>query len=258
MVLTAGLSTRKLEPHFESTDKTFKAPCNPRRNHGKKLQGARKLVLFLLTYKVNVRLLTFMTPRTAPRKGERSSSKKQALIDATLRLVAEKGVKGASIRSITRAAGVTEAAIYRHYPSKADLCLQIYTEIVSDMIQSKERIAATRISLREKLREWVRVTYEHFDQHGDAFTFVFLTTHNFPRKHRPLVHRQGEIFLKMIEDARAEGRLKNLPTKLAFSHFVGLLLSVPRLINEGVLEKPASDYAGEVLTAICRVFQIDK
>jgi hypothetical protein len=43
-----------------------------------------------------------------------------------------------------------------------------------------------------------------------------------------------------------------LPPKLAYSHFSGIMLSVPRLIHEGVLRGPALSYLDEASEAVWR------
>ena len=182
-------------------------------------------------------------------------NKKQDLIDAAVRLVARNGVRGTTVRSIAREAGVTEGALYRHYASKAELCLDIYTRIVTDMIRAKEAIAFSHAPVRNKLHEWVRVSYEFFDRHADAFTFVLLTPHDFSEAERQIATRQGEIFMGMVEQAQAEGQVRAISAKLALSHFSGMMLSVPRLINKGVLEGPASRYADDVAAAIWRILE---
>ena len=45
-------------------------------------------------------------------------------------------------------------------------------------------------------------------------------------------------------------------SELALSHFSGILLNVPRLINEGSLPRPALQYTDEVKRAIYRVFDL--
>lgn len=180
-------------------------------------------------------------------------NKKQDLMDAAVRLVARKGVRGTTVRSIAREAGVTEGALYRHYASKAELCLDIYTRIVMDMIRAKEAIAFSDAPVRNKLREWVRVSYEFFDRHADAFTFVLLTPHEFTETERQIAALQGLIFTDLVERAQASGELRHMPPELALSHFSGVMLNVPRLIAEGTLQGPASKFVDDVAEAVWRM-----
>src|SRR5262245_23570981 len=47
--------------------------------------------------------------------------RRQHFIDAALRLFSSSGFRGTSTRAIAGAAGVSEALLFRHFPSKADL-----------------------------------------------------------------------------------------------------------------------------------------
>ncbi|HEX9020484.1 MAG TPA: helix-turn-helix domain-containing protein, partial [Nitrospirota bacterium] len=46
---------------------------------------------------------------------------KQRLLEATLKLISEKGYFGATTRDISREAGVTELTLFRHFGSKEKL-----------------------------------------------------------------------------------------------------------------------------------------
>jgi AcrR family transcriptional regulator len=184
-------------------------------------------------------------------------NKKDDLIAAAVRLVAERGVRGATIRSIAREAGVTEGALYRHYRTKDDLCLDIYKRIVEDMIQRKEHLVSGADHIRDRLREWVRLSYEYFDRDPDAFTYVLLTPHDFPEAERTITARQGRLFIEMIRQAMAARQIRPISPALALSHFSGLMLNVPRLISQGALPGPASQYADHVADAVWRVLRAE-
>jgi AcrR family transcriptional regulator len=51
----------------------------------------------------------------------RPKNRREQILAAATRLFAEHGYRGASIRTIAAAAGITEAAIYRHFEGKVDL-----------------------------------------------------------------------------------------------------------------------------------------
>jgi TetR/AcrR family transcriptional regulator len=54
--------------------------------------------------------------------------RRQHFIDAALRLFSSSGFRGTSTRAIAEAAGVSEALLFRHFPSKADLYAAILQE----------------------------------------------------------------------------------------------------------------------------------
>jgi AcrR family transcriptional regulator len=183
-------------------------------------------------------------------------NKKGDIIAATVQLVAQKGVTGASIRRIAEVAGVTEGALYRHFSSKEDLCQQAYCHIVSDMIAAKEEIAASDVGVRAKFEEWVRVSYTYFDRYPDAFTYVVLIPHDFPDGLKHVTTRQSNLLAEIIAELPHFPDTAMRTIDIAVCHFTGVMLNVPRLINEGVLERPASSYTDEVIGAILRMFDI--
>jgi|GEM_PF-207703 AcrR family transcriptional regulator len=61
---------------------------------------------------------------------ERSQATQQDLIDATIRVIAERGLANASTFEIAKAAGVTPGALQHHFASKNDLILRAALELV--------------------------------------------------------------------------------------------------------------------------------
>jgi AcrR family transcriptional regulator len=171
------------------------------------------------------------------------------LHEAALYLVAREG-PGASVRAIARRAGVTEGALYRHYKNRDALLAAVFFELVEPMVTEKENLVAMRAPVRDRLREWVRCTYARFDDNPDAFAYIFLTDHDFPREHARLSGRQSELARQLLEQGRSEGVMRPMDPELAAAIFVGLLLGVPERVRSGRLTGPASRYTDEISRAI--------
>lgn len=56
-----------------------------------------------------------------PKRGYHHGNLRQALVDAALKLVEEKGPTGFTLSEAAREAGVTPAAVYRHFEGREDL-----------------------------------------------------------------------------------------------------------------------------------------
>ncbi len=73
-----------------------------------------------------------------PKRGYHHGNLRQALIDAALVLIEEKGPTGFTLSEAAKRAGVTPAAVYRHFEGREDLiaeaALQGY-EIFSDLME---------------------------------------------------------------------------------------------------------------------------
>ena len=181
-------------------------------------------------------------------------SRKNDIIAAVIREVARHGVNGSTIRSIAAAAGVTEGAIYRHFASKEELCNEAYSQIVTEMAQQKKVILQSADPIGVKLRNWVRVTYEYFDLYPEAFSYVLLTSHNFSPAFEEIATRQGRLLIKLMERVTTTGEGPARSARVAWTYFTGIMLNIPRSINESILTGPAVQYVDDVMMAIDEIF----
>jgi AcrR family transcriptional regulator len=67
-----------------------------------------------------------MPYRRTPQVEARLSSSREALLDAALSLVAERGYAAASPAAVTRRAEVATGTLYRHFPSKSALVAEVF------------------------------------------------------------------------------------------------------------------------------------
>lgn len=191
-----------------------------------------------------------MTPSDPNRPSpDRPADARTRLRAAATQLVAQTG-PGASVRAIAKHAGLTEGALYRHFQSRDDLLATVFDEIIEPMVAEKRNLVAMQAPVRDRLREWVRSTYAGFDRDPDAFAYVFLTDHEFPKEHARFSGLQSRLLRELIAQGRAAGELHDISDELAATMFVGLLLSVPTRVRAGTLPRPASQYVDEVSRAV--------
>jgi AcrR family transcriptional regulator len=82
-----------------------------------------------------------------PTPFRRSRSKHRAILEAAARLVERDGYDAASIEAVAREAGSGKQTIYRWWPSKAALFVEVYSDLVS-----REALLGTEANARERLR----------------------------------------------------------------------------------------------------------
>ena len=178
-----------------------------------------------------------------------SADTKRRLHASALRAVVGEG-HVASVRTIAQGAGITGAALYRHYAGLEDLFGAVFEELIVPMISEKENLVAMRAPVRDRLREWVRCTYACFDRDHDAFTYVFLSDRPLPARHMKLAGRQSRLLADLLDQGKREGVVRDIDLDLACTLFIGLLLSVPKRLRDGALPGPASDYVDEVARSV--------
>jgi TetR/AcrR family transcriptional regulator, transcriptional repressor of aconitase len=71
-----------------------------------------------------------------------SDERRQAIVDAAVPLFARKGFSGATTRELAEAAGVSEALLYRHFPSKQLLYSEILQQVGCQGDPALEKLAS--------------------------------------------------------------------------------------------------------------------
>jgi AcrR family transcriptional regulator len=185
--------------------------------------------------------------------GRRAKVTRQAISDSAVRLVVQAGARQATMRAISAGMAVNEAALYRHYKSKDEILASAYTGIVEAMAREKQHVAKAALPFRELVREWITLTYAYFDQNPDAFAYVLLLPPPSQAIASGITRAQGKLFMSLLRRAVKNKEIRALPVKLAYSHFSGIMLNIPRLIREGTLRGRAVQYVDDAAEAVWRV-----
>jgi AcrR family transcriptional regulator len=74
------------------------------------------------------------------------------ILDAAVRLFAEKGFDATSVQEIVERAAVTKGAMYHYFKSKDDLLYEVYHGLISQQLADLERILAAGLPPAETVR----------------------------------------------------------------------------------------------------------
>lgn len=189
-----------------------------------------------------------------PRNTSSGRSTRDELREAAIRLGVREGIEGASIRTIAREVGITEGAVYKHYANKDELIREAYTSVVEGMARDKSVLVKTDLPFELAVRAWVKLTYEYFDENPEAFSYVLLMPHRMAERLGEIYTKQGRLFRAFLVRSMQEKQIREMDPDLGVALFTGLVLNIPRLINDGSIQGPAANYAEEIADAVMRVF----
>jgi AcrR family transcriptional regulator len=138
----------------------------------------------------------------------RSAKSHQAILDATLEVVAEEGIQGASIEAIAARAGVGKTTIYRRWSSKEELILDAVREL------NAEREIPDTGDVRQDLISWMDDFARFRQAHPLAEPLMYRLlgeAHAHPEFLRILSERvfapRGEYLLNLLKQAQARGEI---------------------------------------------------
>src|SRR5437763_15584904 len=102
---------------------------------------------------------------------QKPATKRPAIVAAATSLFARNGVDATSMRDIADAAGVREAAIYRHFSGKDAMALEIFASWYGWYSRQVQEIADSGDSLRNRLRALVHVEFDAAREHPQEFIY---------------------------------------------------------------------------------------
>lgn len=181
----------------------------------------------------------------------RPPAKKAGIEAAAIMLFATKGVPETTVRDIAAEAGVTEGALYRHYPSKNEMAWQLFCREVERISHPLAAILQRRgLTFADRVSEGVKFLYGYYGQRPVEFTFVLLTQHGFPAK--KLLDRKrnpNDLVIRFIRKAVAEGQIRRMDPGLAAALVMGCVLEPLVMHRYGRLRKEPARMAAIVSDA---------
>ncbi|WP_114966359.1 TetR/AcrR family transcriptional regulator [Alkalilacustris brevis] len=95
-----------------------------------------------------------------PRRRKPAEDRKAEIIDACLALADRLGPGRMTTNHVAQAVGVTQAAIFRHFPSKQALWLAVAESVSARLAKAWERAVASDAPAEERLKALLRAQFE--------------------------------------------------------------------------------------------------
>ena len=133
---------------------------------------------------------------------------------AAQRVIARRGLAGASMAAIAEEAGVAKGTLYLYFKDRDDLLDQAAGRIFDELLERLKGVLAGGRPLRESLRELVRTKLAFFDENQE-FLRVYVALRlggaeeaRHHRRHRPRYARYVEMLTAYLAAAAARGERK--------------------------------------------------
>lgn len=156
---------------------------------------------------------------------EPGTDRKLQIVQATLRLIAEHGLVGASMSRIAKTVGVSNAALYRHFESREDILIAAYRSLTDRIFSWLESCTATNVV--DRLRELGEQHAPTTSMDTECFTapmFQFITWIPRDGLREEVKRRRFELrqwFTDLIDRGKAQGSIRaDVETDLAVGQLI--------------------------------------
>ena len=149
-----------------------------------------------------------------------TEKKKQAIVQASLRLFKDKGFKETSIKSIAEAAEVSPVSIYNYFGSKDNLVALCVNDLFEEVTQQAEDILNSNLDFKTKLDHAFALCQEKMSQQiSDYFQDKMVEDSVFSTLlTRAITAKKRDIYRAYIHLGKEEGLIaKDLSTELVLN-----------------------------------------
>jgi AcrR family transcriptional regulator len=187
-------------------------------------------------------LIYYVSERLLTGEGMELTNRQKEIVLNTIHIISKQGIQDLTIKNISAAINVTEAAIYRHFTSKNELLMEVlnYFEGLADhMINEVESSGKSQL---EKIEMFVMQRYDLFRNNPDLAKVMFSEVmfendHALSQKMLSIIQKHMHLISEYIEKAQTEGLIRNdIKQKQIFRMIVG---SMRLLVTQWTL----SDYS---------------
>lgn len=167
---------------------------------------------------------------------------REPLLAAALRLFVERGIDGTGIRDVAAAAGVSEAALYRHWASKDALVRDLYLHRLREVVDLMDVAIAPALSVDAALEAAVLAISSLFDRDPLVFRFVLLAQADVR-----LTPPDGvRTPLDVVHELAVRGVTGTQDPRHLAAAWAGLFLQTGQHVLMGRLPPPFTDHAPAV------------
>ena len=140
-------------------------------------------------------------------------STRDRLLATARRVFARDGFEGASIRSITREAGVNLGAVTYHFGSKEELYHEVLRQVLTPLRDRMREVASGNdVPVDERVEAVIRGFFEHLVENPDQPRFMVelrLSTRPIPPPVQELMDQTAGELIKLIQEGQAEGVIRD-------------------------------------------------
>ncbi len=182
---------------------------------------------------------------------------KQTILDTATRLFGERGLSATGIREIAKEAGVSEAAMYRHWKGKKELAQAIFVQGMSELNDKLRQEVPATGSAFDAVLATVNIFFNAYDAHRDVVHYLLLNQHDVWRDFDRDQPNPVGFWFDLLRSRAGEFDLcAELSGEIIGPITLGMIMRPGIAAAYGSIPVPLAQHSRAVATAICRVLGV--
>lgn len=182
--------------------------------------------------------------------------KQNAILKATLDLIAEHGFHGTSMSMVVKKSGVSTGIIYHYFDGKDDLIRALYTRIKADFGRALMIGEPHKQPFPEHIQQVWLNAYRYYVTHPKETLFLE-QYENSPYQQQWDIHTLDENMhrlMQMVTDDYTQGTVRQMPFEVLSDLTLGVALNLAKRTIAGTIQ-PDDALLEETANACCRAIK---
>ena len=182
---------------------------------------------------------------------------KNAIYQSAMKLFGERGLSGTGIREIAKEAGVSEAALYRHWRGKKALAREIFVQGMADLHTGLQLQVPSDGPVSQAVLSVVTLFYRAYDENPSVFHYLLLNQHELWRTMDAKDPNPVTFWFDLLRSRAPEFALEDaMEDDILGPITLGMILRPSIAAAYETIELPLARFAQPVSMAICRVLGV--
>ncbi len=159
---------------------------------------------------------------------EQILDKKQAIFDATLRLISENGFHGTAMSKVAKEANVSTGIIYHYFESKDELIAELYSHLKNKMGHHLMQQSDPNQPIVTQIRQFIHdaISYTIWHPHESAFIEQFDRSPYQQDRSDSVINDYYKMMMALFEKAKQDQIIKDLPIYVIYLFTIGIATSL--------------------------------
>lgn len=165
--------------------------------------------------------------------------KREAIINAALKLFVENGFHGTATAKIAQEAGVANGTLFQYFKTKDELVIALYLQFKEEMLEFVSAHTDNKTHIKESIKSHILFSLYWALDNPTKFHFIqqFHTSPYIGQVEQEVLNKQVEPHLALIQKGIHTGVLKSMPADLIYFLISNQVFGVYQYITSKTLSK---------------------